>query len=192
MNVLQPGVDESKKMKEMQYLRLSSTYVMRAKDVLPKAGDSPQWRGRTTYFRDIWQAWFGDINTGLQYIHGRVTWGLASDWFIVCILQLHSGVYVCWLFFCSWILGQKKRWSHFFFVFMISSREEKNIRISNFAHIITWNHSSMPTSALGQNNNSKDDRRKGWRRSLIARTKMPEYCERNTFIQWSRAPRNHL
>jgi cation diffusion facilitator CzcD-associated flavoprotein CzcO len=68
-----PRVDEKKKkMKEMQYLRLSSTYVKRAKNVLPKAGDAPQWRGRTTYFRDIWEAWFGDINTGLQYIHGRV------------------------------------------------------------------------------------------------------------------------
>jgi len=66
-----PRVDKSKKpMKQLQYLRLTSTYVLKAKDVLPMAGDQPQWRGRTTYFRDIWQAWFGDISTGLQYIHG--------------------------------------------------------------------------------------------------------------------------
>ncbi|KAF2435403.1 FAD/NAD(P)-binding domain-containing protein [Tothia fuscella] len=64
-----PRVDESKKkMKQSQLLNLSSTYVKRANSVLPMAGDLPQWRGRTSYFRDIWQAWFGDISTGLQYI----------------------------------------------------------------------------------------------------------------------------
>jgi cation diffusion facilitator CzcD-associated flavoprotein CzcO len=67
-----PRVDGAKQMKEMQYLKLSSTYIKKASEVLPKGGDAAQWRPRTSYFRDIWQAWFGDISTGLQYIHGPV------------------------------------------------------------------------------------------------------------------------
>jgi len=66
--VVVPRVDESKRMKELPLLRLSSTYVQRAKGVLPKAGDSPQWRPRVNYFWDILHAWYGDIASGLQYI----------------------------------------------------------------------------------------------------------------------------
>jgi cation diffusion facilitator CzcD-associated flavoprotein CzcO len=58
---------EDQNMKRLQYLNLSSTYVSRASDVLPVAGDKPQWRGRTSYFKDIWEAWFGDISTGVVY-----------------------------------------------------------------------------------------------------------------------------
>jgi cation diffusion facilitator CzcD-associated flavoprotein CzcO len=63
-----PRVEEGSKMKTVQLLNLSSTYVQKANSVLPKAGDQAQWRGRTSYFRDIWDAWFGDINTGLEYV----------------------------------------------------------------------------------------------------------------------------
>jgi hypothetical protein len=42
--------------------------VQRAKGVLPKAGDGAQWRARSTYFRDLWEAKFGDLKTGMQYI----------------------------------------------------------------------------------------------------------------------------
>jgi len=70
VDVIVPRVEEGSKMKPLQYLNLSSTYVRKANDAMPKAGDHPQWAGRTSYFRDIWQAWFGDISTGLQYIRG--------------------------------------------------------------------------------------------------------------------------
>ena len=60
--------EEEKNMKVMPYLKLQSTYVQKAKDALPKAGDGAQWRARSTYFNDLWQAKFGDIRTGLQYI----------------------------------------------------------------------------------------------------------------------------
>ena len=60
--------EEEKKMKIMPYLKLQSTYVQKAKNALPKAGDGAQWRARSTYFNDLWQAKFGDIRTGLQYI----------------------------------------------------------------------------------------------------------------------------
>ena len=57
-------------MKEMPLLRLSSTYVRKAKDVVPKAGDRGQWRARSFYFKDIWMAWFGDIKTGTEWVRG--------------------------------------------------------------------------------------------------------------------------
>jgi len=69
-SVIVPRVEEGSTMKPMQLLRLSSTYVQKANEMLPKAGDQPQWRGRTSYFKDIWEAWFGDIKTGLEYIQG--------------------------------------------------------------------------------------------------------------------------
>lgn len=62
------STEEEKKMKIMPYLKLQSTYVQKAKNALPKAGDGAQWRARSTYFNDLWQAKFGDIRTGLQYI----------------------------------------------------------------------------------------------------------------------------
>src|SRR5579871_2360856 len=65
--VATPRMDEGTRarLKEKPVLRLTSTYVQRAKDVLPKACDQKQWQGRTTYFRDIWEAWFGDLKTGM-------------------------------------------------------------------------------------------------------------------------------
>lgn len=59
--------DTRARLKEKPVLRLTSTYVQKAKDVLPKACDQKQWRGRSTYFRDIWEAWFGDLRTGMEY-----------------------------------------------------------------------------------------------------------------------------
>lgn len=59
---------EQSAMKEMPMLNLQSTYIQRGKDAMPKAGDGAQWRARTYYLRDMWEAWFGDIRTGLQYI----------------------------------------------------------------------------------------------------------------------------
>jgi cation diffusion facilitator CzcD-associated flavoprotein CzcO len=66
--VIVPRVEEGSTMKRTRLLNLSSTYVQKADAVMPKAGDQPQWRGRTSYFRDIWESWYGDISTGLEYI----------------------------------------------------------------------------------------------------------------------------
>lgn len=54
-------------MQEEPLLRLSSTYIRRAKDLLPKAGATGQWRARSYYLKDIWTAWFGDIRTGIEW-----------------------------------------------------------------------------------------------------------------------------
>ena len=62
------GEEEKGIMKEVPMLKLSSTYVQRGKDVLPKTGDGKQWRARSTYFRDMWEARFGDLKTGMQFV----------------------------------------------------------------------------------------------------------------------------
>ena len=56
--VIVPKIEKGSEPKEIPLLRLTSTYVQKAMDVIPKAGDNSQWRGRSSYFYDIWQ--FGD------------------------------------------------------------------------------------------------------------------------------------
>lgn len=62
--------EEKKSMEEMPLLRLTSTYVMRNKDKIPKTGGAGQWQPRSYYFKDIWMAWFGDIKTGMEWVRG--------------------------------------------------------------------------------------------------------------------------
>jgi cation diffusion facilitator CzcD-associated flavoprotein CzcO len=68
--VVVPRLDKAEegRMKVLPLLRLTSTYVQKGKDVLPKTADGPQWRPRTTYLKDLWEAKFGDLKTGMQYI----------------------------------------------------------------------------------------------------------------------------
>ncbi|KAK5122408.1 hypothetical protein LTR85_003992 [Meristemomyces frigidus] len=61
---------EKRTMTEEPLLRLTSTYVRKAKDMLPKAGSSGQWKARSYYYKDIWMAWFGDIRSGLEWVRG--------------------------------------------------------------------------------------------------------------------------
>jgi len=51
--------EEKLNMKEEPFLKLTSTYIRRAKDVLPKTGATGQWRARSYYMKDMWMAWFG-------------------------------------------------------------------------------------------------------------------------------------
>jgi cation diffusion facilitator CzcD-associated flavoprotein CzcO len=57
-------------MKETRVLDLSSTYVEKAKGVLPKTGDRGPWRPRSNYFADAWAGLFGSITKGLRYEGG--------------------------------------------------------------------------------------------------------------------------
>ena len=59
---------EKEHMAELPLLRLTSTYVKTAKDVIPKTGATGQWRPRSYYYKDIMMAWFGDIRTGLEWV----------------------------------------------------------------------------------------------------------------------------
>ncbi|KAF2725410.1 putative monooxygenase [Polychaeton citri CBS 116435] len=62
--------EEKRSMKQVPFLYLKSTYVNSGKNVLPKAGDRPQWRPRSYYWKDMAMARFGDIRTGLEWIKG--------------------------------------------------------------------------------------------------------------------------
>lgn len=68
-SVATPRMDEATRgrLTDKPLLRLSSTYVTTAKDTLPKVCDQPQWQGRSTYFRDIWEAWYGNVDRGVEY-----------------------------------------------------------------------------------------------------------------------------
>ena len=61
---------EKQHMAEEPLMRLTSTYVKKAKDVIPKAGATGQWRARSYYYKDILMAWFGDIKTGMEWVRG--------------------------------------------------------------------------------------------------------------------------
>lgn len=62
--------DDRKNMLEKPVLRLTSTYVTKGAKAMPKAGDRGPWQPRSYYFRDIFNAWFGDIKTGLEWVRG--------------------------------------------------------------------------------------------------------------------------
>jgi hypothetical protein len=54
-------------MKEMKLLDLNSTYVEKAKGILPKTGDRGPWQPRSSYFADAWGSVFGNITRGVRY-----------------------------------------------------------------------------------------------------------------------------
>lgn len=49
------------------FWRLSSGYVGRARERLPKAGDRGPWAVRWSYFSDLWNAKVGNITKGLEF-----------------------------------------------------------------------------------------------------------------------------
>jgi len=59
---------ERTSMKTHPILRLTSTYVTKSAHLMPKSGDQGQWVPRSYYLRDIMNAWYGDIETGLDKI----------------------------------------------------------------------------------------------------------------------------
>lgn len=61
------GPEEERKIKPMPLMRLTSTYVQKGRASMPKAADAAQWRPRSSYFRDMWEAKFGDIKSGTQW-----------------------------------------------------------------------------------------------------------------------------
>ena len=62
-----PRLEDPETLKQMPVLNLNSTYVLRALDTMPMAGDKAPWKARDNYFTDLWNAKFGDIHTGLQF-----------------------------------------------------------------------------------------------------------------------------
>jgi cation diffusion facilitator CzcD-associated flavoprotein CzcO len=66
--VIVPRVDSTRKMQQLPLMNLSSTYIQKAQAVIPKASNHLQWNSRSTYFRDIWEARFGDVSSDVEYI----------------------------------------------------------------------------------------------------------------------------
>ncbi|KAJ3478610.1 hypothetical protein NLG97_g8532 [Lecanicillium saksenae] len=58
---------EKRTMKELPFLRLKSTYVKSGLGDLPKTGDSKQWQPRSYYFKDVMNAWWGDIRSSIEW-----------------------------------------------------------------------------------------------------------------------------
>ncbi|PHH84464.1 hypothetical protein CDD83_1900 [Cordyceps sp. RAO-2017] len=61
------SADERRRMKLVPLLGLSSTYVRRAVDALPKAGDRAPWSRRSSYFRDMLDVKWGSVRAGLEW-----------------------------------------------------------------------------------------------------------------------------
>lgn len=61
---------ERQKIHDKPLLYLSSTYIQKAKSVMPKAADRGQWKPRSYFWKDIMMAWYGDIKTNTEWIRG--------------------------------------------------------------------------------------------------------------------------
>ncbi len=59
-------VNDDPTLKAEPFLNLSSGYIMRAVDRLPKQGDKAPWRNPQSYFRDIRELRFGRIDDGVM------------------------------------------------------------------------------------------------------------------------------
>lgn len=54
-------------MKPVPFMYLNSTYVTAADSIIPKAGNSPQWRPRQSYWSEMRSVWVGDITTDMEW-----------------------------------------------------------------------------------------------------------------------------
>jgi len=62
-----PVVADGDEMKPQLTFNLSSSYLTKAQDRIPKAGDKGPWLPKSSYFYDLFQAKYGDIKTGLRF-----------------------------------------------------------------------------------------------------------------------------
>ncbi|KAG6009233.1 hypothetical protein E4U43_000030 [Claviceps pusilla] len=59
--------EEKANMTELSFMKLNSTYVQKAKGIFPKVGNSTQWLPRSYYWKDLTHAWWGDIDSGMEW-----------------------------------------------------------------------------------------------------------------------------
>lgn len=62
-----PTFDETSAMNDQSVFNLNSTYVVKAKGSMPKAGDRAPWLPRSHYIRDMWESLYGDINKDMIF-----------------------------------------------------------------------------------------------------------------------------
>ena len=60
-------VPDGSRMKSQPILNLNSTYIEKAKSILPRAGDTGPWRPRVNYILDRWQAAHGSVTTDIEF-----------------------------------------------------------------------------------------------------------------------------
>ncbi|KIX06623.1 uncharacterized protein Z518_04599 [Rhinocladiella mackenziei CBS 650.93] len=65
-----PRLPGDKSVQAYPLMALSSTYVLAAAEVLPKAGDKGPWRRRMNYFTDMFKVNYGDMTEGLESYQG--------------------------------------------------------------------------------------------------------------------------
>lgn len=65
-----PRLDNPEEMMPTPMLNISSTYIQKALNIMPRSGDVGNWKPRTNYFNDIRQATKGDIESGLEFLTG--------------------------------------------------------------------------------------------------------------------------
>ena len=63
-----PRVPEGQKMESSPIINLSSTYIEKARGLLPRAGDTGPWKPRLNYLADQWQASYGSVTTDIEFI----------------------------------------------------------------------------------------------------------------------------
>ena len=63
-----PRAKDPEKLSVVSVLNLNSTYVEKGKGEMPKAATTAPWKPRSTYFADIYEARYGDIEQGLQFL----------------------------------------------------------------------------------------------------------------------------
>ncbi|KAE9382207.1 monooxygenase flavin-binding family protein-like protein [Stipitochalara longipes BDJ] len=68
--IVTPRVEDESKLRPMSMMNLKSTYILAAKEILPKCGDLRPWRARVSYFKDFWDAKFGGFE-GLEFLGDR-------------------------------------------------------------------------------------------------------------------------
>jgi cation diffusion facilitator CzcD-associated flavoprotein CzcO len=62
-----PRLPQGTCMKAMPIMNLSSTYVEKAKDRLPLAGDVAPWNSRDNYLTDYWVSQYGNLTSNLEF-----------------------------------------------------------------------------------------------------------------------------
>jgi len=62
-----PRVPVGQKIKSTPVLNLNSTYIEKAKGMLPRAGDVAPWLPRANYLADYWVSNYGDVTKGMEF-----------------------------------------------------------------------------------------------------------------------------
>ncbi|KAF2202441.1 FAD/NAD(P)-binding domain-containing protein [Delitschia confertaspora ATCC 74209] len=62
-----PEITEEEASKPMPALNMTSTYIEKALDRLPRGAAVAPWLPRDNYFKDNWDAWFADLGKGMRF-----------------------------------------------------------------------------------------------------------------------------